>query len=259
MVYLQDFYSESGFRRDNSLQKTQDFDSVVELVQKEYPRLPAYNTKVIETILKLTEGHKLLNRNLLDVGSGYGYLSTEAVQHGYDVTALELGAAERIISEQMIGLSPLPVPFEDFETDLDSFSVILMTQVLEHAHDVDLWISKASNLLTNDGILAIAVPNFRNIFRMIIQENDPFICPPAHLNFFTAKNLSLLLQKHGLKTHDLQYQSMMPFSTFEKRLSGLGTKGLSAAYGMATYAQEVFDILHIGMVINIYARKIEAP
>jgi len=193
MQYLKDFYAESGFRHSYTLEKSVTYDYAVKQTRKEYPNLNNYTANVVKTILRLLNDNEQPDTNFLDVGCGHGYFSKEALQHGFKVTALELGDRERKIAKQMTNLTPIPVSFEEFECEPNSFSVILMTQVLEYARDIELWISKAYNVLETDGILIIAVPNFGNIFRLFMQENEAHICPPAHLNFFTTKNLSLVI------------------------------------------------------------------
>ena len=72
-----------------------------------------------------------------------------------------------------------------------------MSHILEHAMDINLWIKKAHTLLNDQGIVAIALPNFGSIFRMIKQENEYHISPPEHLIFFSPYSLSKLLEKNN--------------------------------------------------------------
>jgi len=52
--------------------------------------------------------------------------------------------------------------------------------------------SKAHTILERNGIVAIALPNLGSIFRIVMQEMEPYICPPAHLIFFNPYSLSKL-------------------------------------------------------------------
>jgi len=78
----------------------------------------------------------------LDVGCGYGFFSNEALDAGFDVVALELARNEREIAKKMTGLSPVSSSFEEFEYDRESLGVMFMSQILEHALDVNLWSKK---------------------------------------------------------------------------------------------------------------------
>lgn len=125
------------------------------------------------------------------------------------VTAIELGPT-RAVAREMTGIDPKPVLFEDFDAPQESFSAILMSQVLEHVHDVNLWTRRAFELLRPGGVLAIALPHFGSGLRGVLGERDPFISPPEHLNFFTGESLRLLLLRHGLQPGRTEYRSRIP-------------------------------------------------
>ncbi len=194
----------------------------------------------------------------LDVGCGYGFFSREAMDAGFDVTALELAETERRIASEMTGLTPDACSFEEFHCTSESFSIVLMSQILEHALDINLWIKKAHKLLKEDGIIAIALPNFGSLFRIIMQENEPYICPPAHLNFFNPKSLSCLLEKHGFKLEAIHWVSRIPKRSFEKRMPQFGKPMLPMVNALSRLSLKSIDAIHLGMMINVYGRKIGA-
>ena len=131
-----------------------------------------------------------------------------------------------------------------------------MSQILEHALDVNQWTKKAYALLRDSGMLVVALPNFDSIFRRVMQENEPFICPPAHLNFFNPTSLTNLLEKHGFKVEETQWVSRLPTTTFEKRLPGFIKPALPLVSAVSDATLKVIDTLRLGMIINVYARKI---
>ncbi|WP_295443125.1 methyltransferase domain-containing protein, partial [uncultured Thiodictyon sp.] len=135
------------------------------------------------------------------------------------------------------------------------FSAIVMSQVLEHAFDVNLWISKANGLLKTGGILAIAVPNFDSFLRYIFGINEPYIIPPAHLNFFSPSSLSRLLERHGFKVERVQHVSRIPRDVFKKRLPAWAAPLVSVPYNATRAVLSGLDQAHMGMIINVYASK----
>ena len=106
--------------------------------------------------------------------------------------------------------------------------------------------------------MAIAVPNYGSIFRMIMQEHDPYICPPAHLNFFNPNSLSKLLEKHGFKVERIQWVSRIPKKSFERRLPEFIKLLLPVINVASSVFLKIIDAFHLGIMINIYARKINA-
>lgn len=250
--FLMDFYSTVGHGGSHGSGKVPDLNSVI-AGEKKDPVSTIDAKRIIKTISTLAAGSG--NRKFLDVGCGYGIFSKQALDAGFDVSALDLADNEREIYRGMTGLTPVNSSFEDFECDPGSLSVILMSQILEHALDVNLWIEKAHGLLQDDGIIAIALPNYGSLFRLILQEKEPYICPPEHLNFFNPKSLSTLLEKHGFEVEKVQWISRLPKSTFDKRMPSVGKPLLPLVYMMSSLSLKTIDALHLGSIINIYARK----
>ncbi|MFK7941984.1 MAG: class I SAM-dependent methyltransferase [Paracoccaceae bacterium] len=190
---------------------------------------------------------------LLDVGCGYGFFSKAAMEAGFDVTALELSDHERGIAAEMVpGLRLMGTSFESF-TSKDSFDAVLMSQVLEHAREPRAWLSKARALVREGGVIAVALPNFSALVSDLLGARDPYLIPPAHLNYFTPNSLASLMQQTGWQPIGRTTVSRFPVSTFTKRFGGVAGK---MAYQVARASLPVLDGLGKGTMINIYARAI---
>lgn len=227
-------------------------------MQKEviYPNSTLDAKRMIETIIELVGADK--NKRILDVGCGYGFFSKAAIDNGFDVTALELAAIERSIANELLGLEPIESSFENFVRPAAKFDVVLMSQILEHAQDINLWIEKAHDLLESNGIFAIALPNFCSIFRRLLQENDPYVCPPAHLNFFNPENLTKILIRHGFEVEKIQWVSRIPKQSLKNRMPSVGQPLLPLINGIVRTMLKGIDLCHLGMMITVYARKTSA-
>lgn len=244
------FYSEIGQARVGP----KSVDEVLKH-ERDYANATLDAKRMLSTIVHLVENQPPnAPKRLLDVGCGYGFFSKEALRQGFEVHSLEVSSNQRAIAEQMTRLKPIPLSFEDFAGGEGTFRAILMSQVLEHALDVRAWVQKAYRLIARKGVLAIALPNFGSILRLVLQERDPYICPPEHLNFFNARSLSTLLGKQGFVVQDIQWISRIdPNVVFRRipltRLVGSGIRlPLNAMLSL-------IDLLHVGMMINIYAQK----
>lgn len=255
LSFLIYYYSSFGHGHDDSKKEAPNLNSVLTNDQND-PNSTIDARRLIRTIKSLSKN--CYSNKFLDVGCGYGFFSLEALEAGFEVIALELAENERKIAKEMTGLNPVACSFEDFECPSESLSVVFMSQILEHAVDVNLWIKKAHKFLINEGIIAIALPNYGSIFRMIMQEREPYICPPAHLNFFNPNSLLILLENHGFRVEATQWVSRIPKSVFEKRLPNFGKPLLPFINAVASVSLKTIDALHLGMMINVYGRKISA-
>ncbi|MHB8159799.1 MAG: class I SAM-dependent methyltransferase [Thermoleophilia bacterium] len=209
--------------------------------------------RMIATIKHLMEGRHNMSGRLLDVGAGYGFFSKEAGNNNFHVVAIDIAQNESYISSYVSGIDPIATTFEDLDLDPSSMSVVLMSQVLEHALDVELWVQKAGKLLEIDGILAIALPNFGSLQRIILQENEPYMCPPDHLNFFTPRSLTELLEKNGFVVEIIQHISRVPRSTIQRRVPRIAAP---LVLPIVNATLRIVDFMRFGSIINVYARKV---
>ncbi len=250
MDFLKNYYASFGHRATQSVPTLQ----TVLQQEHEYPNSIIDAKRLVGIARKLTANGG--STGFLDVGCGYGFFSKEALDAGFKVSALEIASNERGIAHEMAGLSPVACSFEDFQNPYDAFEVILLSQILEHAFDVNFWIDKCRTLLVDNGIVAIALPNYGSLFRIVMQSNDPFICPPTHLNFFNRRSLTTLLRNHGFRVEKTEWVSRIPFSAFEKR-TPFALKSLSPIVGLlSTLTLSALDFLRLGMMLRVYARKV---
>lgn len=134
----------------------------------------------------------------LDVGSGSGSLSSQLRKKGYLPIMIDLAPRAEIATFNIPGCSFVHTSFERFAHS-GQFEAIEMSQVLEHSLDPVKWLIQAGMMLSQQGILAVALPNFAGVYR-VLGSRDPFLCPPFHLNFFTSKSLRIAFETARLRT-----------------------------------------------------------
>lgn len=257
LEFLMDYYATFGHGDAEIAQEKPTLESVQER-ERMFPNSTVDAKCLVQTIqllLTRSAAAQRVSKRFLDVGCGYGFFSREAQRAGFEVQALELAQIERQIAHRMTGLDPTASSFEEYVCEPSSLGVVLMSQILEHVLDVNLWVDKAHRLLEPGGILAIALPNFGSITRRLLQERDPFVCPPTHLNFFSPRSLSSLLRKHGFEVEKIEWVSRLPKSTFEKRCPGFAKPILPLVHLGTGMALQGVDWSRLGMVIRVYGRK----
>lgn len=253
LAYLLDYYAASGHGHGKPAGRVRPTAAAVVAQETVYPNSTLDAAALVGTACRLLpQGHR---GKFLDVGCGYGFFSRAARESGFDVTALELAEEEFAISQEIAGIMPIRSSFEDFDAPASSYSAILMSQILEHALDINRWLDKAAGLLQPGGVIAIALPSFDSAFRRVLQERDPYICPPAHLNFFGRDSLSRLVARHGFAIERVGFVSRIPRSTFEKRLRGPARVAVPAVHAASRATLKALDSTGLGMMLHIHARK----
>lgn len=227
--------------------------SDIELSEKEYPN----STLDAERIVKKVIQYNILNRRkVLDIGAGYGFFTKEFLKNGFLVDAIELAENEQRIFKELNSFTPHRCTFEEYNTS-DTYTTILMSQILEHVRDPEEWIKKSNNLLEKGGLLVLALPHFDSIFRYILQKREPFICPPFHLNYFNKKSLTVLLKRNGFKIIKFHTISRIPFKRIFKRYK-IPRIITSIVSGICINCLNLIDIIERGSMINVYAIKVHS-
>jgi 2-polyprenyl-3-methyl-5-hydroxy-6-metoxy-1,4-benzoquinol methylase len=186
--------------------------------QQRYPHAALDAAATIAAALSIL-GHA---ETMLDVGAGEGLFTREAKARGFQVTPLEPSPVRCEIAKKLTGTPALQMTFEEYEPRPGGFQLVLMSQVLEHARDVNLWVGKANRILAPSGVLAIELPNFGSLLRKVLGRRDPFVTPPEHLNFFTPQSLVALLNKHGFEVTRTRSVSRFPSDLLTKRMPVTG-------------------------------------
>lgn len=230
--------------------------SVEEVLERErrYPNSTVDALRIVSELARIAPGARLL-----DVGSGYGFFSREAVDRGFQVDALELSSFECRCTRRLAGVVPERIAFEQFQADSGSYDAILMSQVIEHVVDVRLWVAKCRRLLAPAGVLAIAAPNFGSIFRRLLGPSDPMIHPPDHLNYFDSASLAHLLVSEGFEIRKIRSNSRIPGSALTRRLPPLPGRIEAAMENLVREIQRPvvwpIDRVGLGMFLNVFAAR----
>ena len=166
--------------------------------------------KLVETITSVKRG------SLLDIGSGIGSFVNEMKRHGWNATGMEPDEEARKLAKQVYQLE-LKNTSEFYKLPSGSFDTITLWQVLEHVHDLHGCIQQLKRLLTENGRLFIAVPNYTSKDAAVYKEYWAAYDVPRHLYHFSPRAMQVLIEKNGLKL--LQHKPMWYDSFYVSMLS----------------------------------------
>lgn len=199
---LQRFYAETYYQAPASSTYQDSYDEL----ELDYKR-----TKCNALIHALNATSRGVGKTFLDVGAGEGFLLNAANDSGFDVTGLDFSAYG--VKKFFPHLSERHRAGDIFESlaqlvaENKKFSVCTSTNVLEHVLDPDLFLESIRNVMNEDGILAITVPNdYSDIQQLAIDEGmidrDFWFVPPHHLHYFNTRTILTFLQRRGFEVLD---------------------------------------------------------
>ncbi|MDX1753448.1 MAG: class I SAM-dependent methyltransferase [Salinimicrobium sediminis] len=130
---------------------------------------------------------------ILDIGAGTGDFLVAAKNAGWDTFGVEPNfRARKLAAKKGVDL------LEDISSFPDSyFDVITMWHVLEHVPDLDSHLNELDRILKPDGLLVIAVPNFKSFDAQKYKEHWAAYDVPRHLYHFSPEAMRKIFQEKG--------------------------------------------------------------
>jgi len=134
-------------------------------------------------------------KRMLDIGCGRGTLLRMAREEGFEAYGLERSSQEE---------HPLPYVFykdlEDCRFPDGHFQLVTLWHVLEHLRDALAALREIHRILSPEGWLSVAVPNFGGAQAEAAGRHWFHLDLPRHLWHFRPRSLESLLARAGFRT-----------------------------------------------------------
>ena len=154
---------------------------------------------------------------LLDIGCGTGDFLLAAKNAGWKVTGIEPNAQARGLAStkltQVFDVKHLPRLKEQ------SFDVITLWHVLEHLPKLEEQLEVVQRLIKQDGLLVIAVPNFKSYDAHYYKTNWAAFDVPRHLWHFSKFAVKSVLRQYDfelVKTKPMWFDALYVSMLSEK-------------------------------------------
>jgi SAM-dependent methyltransferase len=192
-----------GLHYINPRQTTQGFDAfdgglypafLVNEYKKPHSPRARWNVKRLDII----EQH-IRRGKLLDVGCSAGFFLQQAKARGWDVFGVEPSAPSARYAREELGLKVI-TGFFDRHSPLykrAQFDVVTMWHVLEHVPHPIKSLKEIGNVLRENGLLALEVPNIESPLFRLFKGRWYHLFLETHNYHFSARTLRVLLEKAG--------------------------------------------------------------
>ena len=136
-------------------------------------------------------------KNLLDIGSGYGFFVNAASEAGFKATGIDVSDARILFAKNKLKGTFIKgdINCNFISTHSKKYDIITMFSVLEHVFDPVEFIELVLKLLSYEGTLIIEVPNIDDELLAFVPEYRSFFWQKAHLSYFDPGRLELTFQR----------------------------------------------------------------
>ena len=149
--------------------------------------------------------------SLLDIGCSTGRFVAAAKQAGFEAQGVELNPDTAEIARGS-GLNVTTGTLADVQAEQRSFDAITMWDIVEHVPDPIGVLSRARELLSDEGWLWLTTPNIDGLFPQTSLRvantvgKWPHPEPPYHLTQFSAQTITDALQRSGFDQVVIKHQ-----------------------------------------------------
>jgi 2-polyprenyl-3-methyl-5-hydroxy-6-metoxy-1,4-benzoquinol methylase len=225
------------------------------LTNKLYHLVRTYTLKQKYKLIK--NSTKLAKGKLLDIGAGTGAFANTMQKNGWEVIGLEPDATarEQAIKNYQLQLD-LPDNISHFEPA--SFNVITLWHVLEHVHDLKGYWSHFKKLLSNQGQLIIAVPNYTSQDAKHYGQYWAAYDVPRHLYHFSPQSIELLAIQFGFTLKSIQpmwFDSFYVSMLSEQYKNGKSNLLKAFWNGLLSNCNAIFNKRKCSSVIYVFTKN----
>jgi SAM-dependent methyltransferase len=160
---------------------------------------------VSELVSRHAEKAKL-GKGILEIGSGFGYLTYALSKCGHSVLGIDLSQAAVDAAVTRFGPHYSRVSMEELLKDpAQRFGLIILTEVIEHIEEPSDFLKTLLKLLAPGGAVILTTPNRRDCELNVTWNTD---LPPVHLWWLSKTSLEVMSQSLGCR---VEFVDFLPF------------------------------------------------
>ena len=191
-------------------------DSKKTIVDRVYQVVRNYTLK---KKLQLINQQKNSFKKILDIGCGTGDFLAICKKNGWTTLGIEPNKKARNIS--LTKKLVIKEKLDDVQNE--KFDIITLWHVLEHVPNLSEYINRLKELLTDNGTLIIAVPNFKSYDAEYYKQHWAAFDVPRHLWHFSKNSIQKIFKEYNMeliKTVPMKFDSYYVSLLSEKYKNG---------------------------------------
>jgi 2-polyprenyl-3-methyl-5-hydroxy-6-metoxy-1,4-benzoquinol methylase len=209
---------ENYYKSENYISHTNASKSVVDKIYQKVRK------RTLKKKLALINSFNFTDKNLLDIGSGTGDFLSTCKKDNWNIFGVEPNEDARTISKnkEINTISDISLLKES------NFDVITLWHVLEHVENLLEYLEVLKSKLKPNGVLIIAVPNYKSFDANHYKEFWAAFDVPRHLWHFSQTsikklfaNVSMRVEKTLPMKYDSYYVSMLSEKNKSRRANFL--------------------------------------
>ena len=219
--------------------------------------------QIVNSKINLMALERLVNlqniRNILDVGTGYGFLLRElANRYGkLNAAGVELSRQEAEFAKNDLGLYVINSILGDSGLTKDSFDLVAAFEVIEHVPYPIEFILELTEFVKHGGYLLIMTDNFDSRMANSLGAGFPKWIPHSHISHFSP----LTLRKAIEDTKKLEIVESMSYTPWEVllrnayyKIRGINKKPSEAFDLTTTLSTEMHGTYKLFAIRNLFNR-----
>ncbi len=228
----------SYYESENYISHTDSKESFIDKLYQIVKKIALQNK------LKLINSFKTTQKTILDIGCGTGDFLLMCKKNGWNVTGVEPNIKAKKIANKKLSLTNSQALYSELkEINSQKFDVITLWHVLEHVPDLEPYLLKIKAMLKPNGILIVAVPNYKSYDAFYYKQFWAAFDVPRHLWHFSKTAIRKLFSIQKMKVVNVL---PMKFDSFYVSL-------LSEKY--KTGKSNFIKAFYVGLLSNLKALK----
>lgn len=191
---------------------------------------------------------------VLDVGCAAGFFMDVAKEVGWEPSGVELSPyMSRVARER--GLDVRVGSLEEVDLPRESFHLVTMWDMIEHAQHPRAVLERAHELLAPGGLLVAATGDIGGLTARVYGRRWGLIAPPGHLFYFSRRSFFSMLDKTGFTPLEWQSDGAFLINDCDAQMRAGILSRLAVRLQQSRPGNAVLRRLKLGSIMTVFARK----